>query len=49
MNVSHSPSGKRWVGSVNRDGKIHHIGTYDTPEEADVAVRKFLTTYKRTN
>ena len=37
-------NGKRWKASARYEGKLHHLGTFDTKEEAAAAVRHFEET-----
>ena len=37
LGVSRSSNGRRWVAGIVLNGQRQHIGTYDTPEEAQTA------------
>ncbi len=39
--VHRLPSGK-WAGQARRDGRTHHLGSFDTPEEAEAARDAFM-------
>lgn len=40
--VSYHKYSKKWISSVCRNCKIHHMGYFNTPEEAHQALVKFL-------
>lgn len=39
MGVTKSNHGERWIGRAGYKGKRHYVGTFDTPEKANIAVK----------
>jgi hypothetical protein len=42
-----SPNGKRWKAQISIDGRIRHLGSYDTPEDAAAVYEAVALTVHR--